>query len=154
MNSAPFHIAPAEQPLIVAAIQLGDWITAQRDTSRKQRKIVGQVQEALRQLPSIAKGVTAEYGFHLRTLNGTGLLYRAWRVSLSDAGLEIYSVYSPDEKIELTEKMSHELNFWIRPGETSGHNGHYLQQWIEEVADPSSLRTGAFEFAVYASYFD
>jgi hypothetical protein len=154
MMPSEFQIAAAEKPLISAAIQLGDWITAQRDTSRKQRKIVGQVQQALRQLPAVAKGVTAEYGFHLRTMNGDGLLYRAWRVSLSDAGLEIYSVYSPEQKIELTEKMSHELNYWIRPGETSGHNGHYLEQWIDEVSSPDSLRNGAFEFAVYASYFD
>jgi len=140
--------------MIVAAIALGDWIEKQRETSRKQRKIVKQMQEALRALPNVQKGVAAEYGFQFRTLNGGGLLYRAWRVSLSSAGLEVYSVYSPDQKIELAEKMSHELNYWIRPGETSGHDGRYLQEWIEEVSHPERFRAGSIEFGVYASTFD
>jgi hypothetical protein len=149
-----YLIATNEKPLITAAIDLGDWITAQREISRKQRKIINEVQQALRQLPRFSRGVTGEYGFQLRNLNGDGMLYRAWRVSLSPAGLEIYSVYSPDRKIELTEKMSHELNFWIRPGETSGHNGHYLEEWIDEVSDPDRFKPESIEFGIYASYFD
>jgi hypothetical protein len=148
-----FRIAPEEQGLITAALALGDWLVQQREAGRKERRIIGEVQQALRALPAVPK-VRAEYGFQLRSLNGKGLLYRAWRVSLSAAGLEIYSVYSPDQKIELIEKMSHELNFWIKPGETSGHDGHYRDQWIAEVSNPSQLRPGAIEFGVYAAYYD
>lgn len=122
--------------------------------SRKQRRIISEVQQALRQLPKASKGITGEYGFQLRNLNGDGLLYRAWRVSLSHAGLEIYSVYSPDRTIELTEKMANELNYWIRPGESSGHNGHYLAEWIDEVSDPDQFRPESIDFGIYASYFD
>lgn len=149
-----FLISTTEQPLIAAAIELGDWIAAQREVTRKQRRIISEVQQALRQLPKLSKGITGEYGFQLRNLNGDGLLYRAWRVALSPAGLEIYSVYSPDRKIELTEKMANELNYWIRPGETSGHNGHYLAEWIDEVSDPAQFRPESIEFGIYAAYFD
>ncbi len=148
-----FQIAPEEQPLVGAAIALGEWVTQQREAGRKDRKIVGEMLQALRALPAVSK-VRGEFGFQYRTLNGNGLLYRAWRVSLSDAGLEIYSVYSPDEKIELKDKMSHELNFWIRPGEGSGHDGHYRAQWIEEVKNPAQFRPGSIEFGVFASYYD
>jgi hypothetical protein len=143
-----------EQRLVGAALSLGDWLVAHRETSRKQRKIIEKVQQALRGLPAVPSGIAAEYGFHFRTLDGQKLLYRAWRVSLSSAGLEIYSVYSPDTPIDIKDKMSHELNFWIRPGETSGHDGHYLANWIHEVSDPAVLRNGALEFAVFAEYFD
>ena len=147
-----FRIALPEQELVAAAIRLGDWLLAQRDVTRKQRRIITELQTALRQLPTVP-ALAAEYGFQLRTLNGTGLLYRAWRVSLSRAGLEIYSVYSPDQAIELRDKMSHELNYWVRPGESSGHDGHYRAEWIEEVRDPAGFRVGALEFGVYAEYY-
>ena len=143
-----------EQRLVAAAVALGDWLVAHRETSRKQRKIIEKMQQALRGLPTVPSGVAAEYGFHFRALEGSTILYRAWRVSLSPAGLEIYSVYTPDKPIDIKEKMSHELNFWIKPGETSGHDGHYLAQWIEEARDPAKLRNGSLEFAVYAEHYD
>jgi hypothetical protein len=143
-----------EQRLVAAAVALGEWLMTYRETSRKQRKIIDKMLQALRALPTVPKGIAAEYGFHFRTLDGPNLLYRAWRVSLSAAGLEIYSVYTPDKPIDIKDKMSHELNFWIRPNETSGHDGHYLAQWIEEAKDPAQMKNGALEFAVYAEYFD
>ena len=149
-----YLLSQQERPLINAALALGDWLVGLRETSRGQRKIIQKMQEALRTLPEVPRGIAAEYGFHCRVLNGNGLLYRAWKVSLSPAGLEIYSVYTPDQPIEIKDKMTHELNFWIKPGETSGHDGHYRQQWIEEVSNPAALISGAFEFAVYAAYFD
>jgi hypothetical protein len=149
-----FQLLPAEQALLASAVALGDWLLAQPETTRQQKKIIELLQKALRVIPELPTGIAAEYGFHFRTLNEDSLLYRAWRVALSAAGLEIYSVYTPDQPIEIREKMSHELNFWIKPGETSGHDGHYLAQWIEEVRDPASVRTGALEFAIYAAYFD
>jgi hypothetical protein len=126
----------------------------QPEATRKQKKIVQKVLDAMRRVPEVTPNIAAEYGFQLRVLDGSALLYRAWRVSLSSAGLEIYSVYSPDTKIELADKMSHELNYWVKPGEGSGHDGKYLQRWIEEVRDPAQLRPGALEFGVYAENFD
>ncbi|MGH7459622.1 MAG: hypothetical protein ACREMA_01165 [Longimicrobiales bacterium] len=143
-----------EQPLVAAALAMGDWLVGLRETSRGQRKIIQKVQQALRGLPAVPRGVAAEYGFHCRVLNGNGLLFRAWKVSLSPVGLEIYSVYTPEQPIEIREKMSHELNFWVKPGETSGHDGHYLKEWIAELRDPAALRAGALEFEVYAAHFD
>lgn len=149
-----YLISDTERPLIAAAIQLGDWLLAQREISRKQKKVVTQLLEALRRLPEVSPKIAGEYGFQLQTMVNGGLLYRAWRVSLSPAGLEIYSVYSPEKKIELTEKMSHELNYWIKPGETSGHDGKHVAEWIEEVGNPIRLRPGSLEFGLYAAFYD
>jgi hypothetical protein len=156
MEKSPlqFLLSPVEQPLIAAAITLADWLLAQRETTRQQRNVIQRAQQALRGLPTVPAGVAAEYGFHARLLSDESLLYRAWRVSLSQAGLEIYSVYTPDTPIDLRDKMANELNFWIRPGETSGHDGHYRDAWIEEVRDPARFRAGALEFQVYATVFD
>lgn len=149
-----FQLSTTEEPLVAAALGLADWLVAQRETTRSQRKIIQQMQQALRQLPAVPNGLSAEFGFHYRSMNGEGWLYRAWRVSFSPAGLEIYSVYTPDQPIDVREKMANELNFWIQPGETSGHDGHYLSKWIAEVQNPATLRTGALEFEVHAVYFD
>jgi hypothetical protein len=148
-----FQISETERPLITAAVQLGEWLLAQREINRKQKKIVTQMLDALRRMPEVTDSVAAEFGFQLRTMNEGTLLYRAWRVSLSQAGLEIYSVYSPDKKIELADKMMHELNYWVKPGEGSGHDGRYIEEWIAEVREPERLKPGALEFALYAAYF-
>lgn len=149
-----YLIAETERPLITAAVQLGEWVLAQRDITRKQKKIVTQMLEALRALPQVTNGVSAEFGFDSNTVQNGDLLHRAWRVSLSAAGLEIYSVYSPVKKIELAEKMSHELNYWVKPGEGSGHDGRYVQEWIDEVRDPNKFKGGTQDFSLYAAYFD
>jgi hypothetical protein len=146
-----YELRPGDRPLIEAALRLGDWILARPDVTDRQRAAVGVLQAALRGLPAAPPNLIAEYGFHVRydPENGGGL-YRAWRVSLSPAGLEIYSVYSPDQKIEREEKLSHELNFWLRPNRVSRHDGFYVAEWIEEVNDPDRFRAGAADFTIVA----
>jgi hypothetical protein len=146
-----YKLRQQDQELIHAAITLGDWILAQRETTRSQRKAVTALQDALRKLPDAPPGIIAEYGFHARweSADGKGL-YRAWRVSLSPAGLEIFSVYSPDEKIEYEEKLSHELNYWLRPERTNKHDGFYVAEWIEEVRDPARFREPGALFGLMA----
>ncbi len=152
-RAAPSHYAlrPADEPLIQAALRLGDWILAQSGVSRAQRKAVTKLQTALRALPRAPGGMIAEYGFHVRyeSPDGKGL-YRAWRVAISPAGLELYSVYSPDQKIELEEKLSHELNFWLRPERPSNQDGYYYEQWIQEVSNPDNFRDPAALFGFTA----
>lgn len=144
-----YVLRPLDQSLIRAALGLGDWIQAQSELSKSQRRAVAALQDALRALPQTPPPIVAEYGFHVRweSPDGNGL-YRAWRVSLSPAGLEIFSVYSPDEKIEYEDKLAHELNYWLRPARECKHDGFYFQEWIEEVSRPERFREngGLFGF--------
>lgn len=146
-----YTLREMDRPLIDAALKLGDWILDQPDTGRGQKKAVTALQDALRCLPGRPPWIIAEYGFHVRyeSQDGKGL-YRAWRVALSPAGLEIYSVYSPDVKIDIEEKLTHELNFWLRPSRDSRHDGYYFDEWISEVADPDQFRTDGGLFGVMA----
>ncbi|MGH7500608.1 MAG: hypothetical protein ACREL7_02510 [Longimicrobiales bacterium] len=147
-----YILRPDDRPLVEAAVRLGDWILEQR-VSRKERKAIEKLQHALRNIEHAAGGFTAEYGFEARfgTEEGAGV-YRAWRVTLSPAGLEIFSVYSPDRKIELVEKIARELDFWLRPGSgESTHDGHYVEQWIDEVRDPARVRAEAALFSILAT---
>jgi hypothetical protein len=147
-----YLLRPQDEALIRAALDLGDWILAQRETTRAQRRAVTALQEALRELPAAPRPIVAEYGFEVRwdPPDGKGGLYRAWRVSLSPAGLEIFSVYSPDEKIEYEDKLSHELNFWLRPARESRHDGYNCDLWMEEVRDPARFRGNGALFGVVA----
>jgi len=148
-----YVLRPQDRVLIDAAIRLGDWIAGQREATRSQRKAVAALQEALRQLPARPPDMVAEYGFHARweSEDGKGL-YRAWRVSFSPAGLEIFSVYSPDEKIEYEDKLSHELNYWLRPGRENKHDGFYVAEWTQEVQTPEHFREPGVLFGVIAEY--
>jgi hypothetical protein len=146
-----YTVRKDDEPLLRAALGLGDWLLAQNGVSRQQRKAIVALQEALRALPGTPSLTIAEYGFHARweSADGRGL-YRAWRVALSPSGLEIYSVYSPDEKIEFEEKVAHELNFWQRPAHPATHDGFYYGEWIDEVGDPDRFRKDAAVFGMMA----
>jgi hypothetical protein len=140
-----------EEPLLNAALGLGDWLLAQNSISRQQTKAIVSLQDALRSLPRTPPPMIAEYGFHARweSADGNGL-YRAWRVAFSPSGLEIYSVYSPDARIDFDDKVAHELNFWQRPSHPATHDGFYYEQWIEEVGDPDRFRKDAAVFGIIA----
>ncbi|MCI0433599.1 MAG: hypothetical protein L0271_08110 [Gemmatimonadetes bacterium] len=146
-----YLLRPEDRTLIDAALRLGDWIRTQPGLNREQREAVDDLQAALRAMPDPPACLIAEYGFEARfgpeEANG---LYRAWRVGISPAGLEIFSVYSPDLKIDIEEKLTHELNFWLRPGRLSTHDGYNVAVWIREVEDPGQIRAGATLFDVIA----
>jgi len=151
MITMSYVLREQDRVLIRAALGLGDWILNQPDVTRAQRRAVEAVQDAMRALPAAPPPMIAEYGFHARREipEGNGL-YRAWRVSLSPAGLEIFSVWSPDEKIEYEEKLAHELNYWLRPDRPSKHDGYYMAEWIAEVADPERFREPGVLFGYMA----
>lgn len=149
----PYVLRPQDESLIRAALELGDWILAQREVSRSQRKAILALQDALRGLPALPAPMVAEYGFHVRRESPDGKgIYRAWRVSLSPAGIEIFSVYSPDEKIEYEDKLSHELNYWLRPDRESKHDGFYCEEWMAEVRSPEQFRENGALFGIMAEH--
>ena len=147
-----YVLRPEDQRLVEAALRLGDWILAQKP-SRKERKAVEKLQAALRDLNAAPTNLIAEFGIEARYgIDEDNGLYRSWRVGLSPAGLEIFSVYSPDRKIEFEEKIAHELDFWLRPGVgPSDHDGFYVAEWLEEVRYPDRIRAEATLFSIIAT---
>lgn len=60
-----FYIHPTEQPLVEAAIRLGEWFLASADLDAGGREVVENVMEALRRLPAVTTGVSGSYGFRV-----------------------------------------------------------------------------------------
>lgn len=60
---AMFYIHPLEQPLIDAAIRLGEWMVANATLTDAERAQVAGVLNALRRLPEVTPGVSGSFGF-------------------------------------------------------------------------------------------
>lgn len=58
-----FYIHPLEQPLLDAAIRLGNWFIANADLSAAQSESVIRVVEAIRRLPAVSEDVSGSFGF-------------------------------------------------------------------------------------------
>jgi hypothetical protein len=149
-----YDIRPQDRPLVLAALELGDWILGQEGITEPQRDAVQALQSALFRLPDASPEIAGEYGFNVRYGDDAGSLYRAWGVSLSRAGLEIYSVYSPDPRIDLWEEMTHELDFWLRPGADNQHDGFYFGEWIDEVREPLRHQIAGADFQIQAELYE
>lgn len=60
-----FQIKPEDEPLIQAAIGMGDWLLAHPDTTEEQKQAIVLLQDGLRHLPAIMPGLDAAYGFEI-----------------------------------------------------------------------------------------
>ncbi|WP_257292634.1 hypothetical protein [Endozoicomonas sp. ONNA1] len=58
-----FQILPEEQPLIEAAIKLGDWLWQQESVTKRQKQFIKELQCALSNLPDSTPDVSGGYGF-------------------------------------------------------------------------------------------
>ena len=58
-----FIIFPEDEKVIEAAIKLGDWIVCQPETTGEEKATVREVQAALRKLPEVTFGLSADYEF-------------------------------------------------------------------------------------------
>ncbi|EGW23211.1 hypothetical protein [Methylobacter tundripaludum] len=63
MMNQKFVIFPEDEKVIEAAIKLGDWIACQPETTNEEKAIVQEVQAALRKLPEVTFGLSADYEF-------------------------------------------------------------------------------------------
>lgn len=137
------------QPLINAAIQLGDWLLTLDNVMDADKSAIKAVQTALKKLPEIEGGTLAMYGFSIERGDQNSGLVRGWDVSLEyfakdaeqQGGLEIFSSYIPvpesADSAVLVEKASREVYFHWPIGETcSVISAESAQQWIDEISQP------------------
>lgn len=139
----------SHQPIINAAIQLGDWLLALDNLMDADKAAIKAVQATLKKLPEIDGGTLAMYGFSIERGDQNSGLVRGWDVSLEyfakdaerQGGLEIFSSYIPipetADNAVLAEKASREVYFHWPINETCNViNAESAQQWIDEVSHP------------------
>ncbi len=143
-----FDTRPQEEELIVAALDLGDWLLLQPELARKDRDIIERAETALRRLPDVTPDLDAEYGFAVRSPFRDGELYRSWAVGICPSSLEIFSIYSPDPRVDIWEEINSELHFYLEPGCPNQHTPSRYKQWMAEVRAAERFRALAAEFEV------
>jgi|SRR5690554_1673843 len=137
------------QPLIAAAIQLGDWLLTLGNLTDADKDAIKAVQTALKKLPEIHDRTMAMYGFSIERGDQNSGLVRGWDLSLeyfaNDAerqgGLEVFSSYIPipetTDTAVLAEKKNREIYFhWPLGDICSFIKAEQAQQWIDEVSRP------------------
>ena len=156
-----FQLKLQDDPLIRAALGLGDWLLVYPDTTEEQKTAVFLLQDGLRRLPAVTPGLDAEYGFRIIAADEalTGI-DRSWRVNLyPPCNLDITNCYTPfpyptdeDEWMELVhEMMAHELFFEIEAGKPHDIGTYYFEEWIAEVGSPASLLTEGYHLEIEAT---
>ncbi len=149
-----FQIKPEDEPLIQAAIGMGDWLLAHPDTTKEQKQAIVLLQDGLRRLPAVTPGLNADYGFSIAaTEDAVTGIDRGWSVSLyPPCNLDIGNYYTPfpypegeKEWMELVhEMMAHELFYEIQAGKSCHDGTYYYDEWITEAGSPELyLKDGA-----------
>lgn len=137
---ARFVIRPEHEPLVKAAIGLGDWILREPELTEDERRIVLDLQDALRRLPEDSPGCDLSYGFVAEWSLPHPEMGRGWYVALDPLeGLQFFSVFnSPD--LSSPEQAARELSFALRPDWTGPVDDYYQAEWIAEVSDSDRFR--------------
>lgn len=148
-----FQIKPEDEPLIQAAIGMGDWLLAHPDTTKKQKQAIVLLQDGLRRLPTVTPGLDAAYWFEVVTGEHEPVgLFRSWEVSLSPPGiLEIFSIYTPyPYPDDVQDKMQFELRFRLDAGQPNHGDVFYAGEWIAEVSSPEQFLQEGVSFEIEA----
>lgn len=137
------------QPLLQAAIHLGEWLLMLEGLAEQDKSAIKNVQSALLKLPAIEDDTLAMYGFSIEQGDLQQGLVRGWDISLEyfpaeterQGGLEIFSSYLPlpetTNKQLLAEKKQHEVYFhWPIGDICSFISTAQATQWINAISDP------------------
>lgn len=149
-----FQIKPEDEPLIQAAIGMGDWLLAHPDTTEDQKQAIVLLQEGLRRLPAVTPGLDAAYGFEIWTGEHEPVgLDRAWEVTLYPPGiLEIFSIYTPHPyPADIQDMTQFELMFRLEAGQPNFADVFYADEWITEVNAPEAFLQDGAGFEIDAS---
>jgi hypothetical protein len=156
-----FQIKPEDEPLIQAAIGMGDWLLAHPDTTEEQKQAIVLLQDGLRRLPAVTLGLNADYGFSIISADDAVVgLNRSWSVSLYPPyRLDIGNCYNPfpypegdEDYMALVHKMmAHELFYEIEAGKPNNIGTYYYEEWIAEVASPEPYLKQGYRLEIEAS---
>lgn len=158
MMNQKFAIFPEDEKVIEAAIKLGDWIVFQPETTNEEKAIVQEVQAALRKLPEVTLGLSADYEFSATSIeveNWDGKEpvpkgeERLWSVSYSQgqdanrevcAIVEIFNIFHPYPRRYYEEFAGDEMEFYLYKRSTekpmdSTKEDHSITEWQQARID-------------------
>ncbi|MEX0615446.1 MAG: hypothetical protein WD177_06005 [Methylophaga sp.] len=146
---AHIQLSEAHQPILKAAIALGNWLLTLDGLSQQDKAAIENVQSALLTLPELKEDTLAMYGFSIERGDSVQGLVRGWDISLEyftadpeqQGGLEIFSSYIPipettDTQL-LAQKKRNEVYFHWSIGDVCSYVPEkQAAQWINDVTDP------------------
>jgi hypothetical protein len=149
-----YDVRFVDQPLIDAALRLGDWLAAQGATSNKQRIAIQEVQQFLRALPEHTHDIDAEYGLRLNPIDDgdPDAVVRAWGVGVTPGGFEFYSSTTRINDPNPWDRSTCELQWSLKLGDRNGNSNKNVEGWIAELCDPRKLIVPGYILSV-ATYF-
>jgi len=146
---AHIQLSEAHQPILKAAIALGNWLLTLDGLSQQDKTAIENVQSALLTLPVLKEDTLAMYGFSIERGDSEQGLVRGWDISLEyfagdpeqQGGLEIFSSYIPipetTNKQLVAQKKRNEVYFhWSMGDVCSFVPEKQATQWINDVTDP------------------
>ncbi len=146
-ESLKWYIRDEDKPLINAAIQLGEYIKNNPQTTPIQKLTISQIQNCLKDLPNYTPGISAS--FELRIVNEAGFpemgIRRSWSVEIFNNTIEIMSDYEsfpkPKDRFENT---GIELNFCLIAGKERNNDQTNYLRWIIETSNPDLFLTKGY----------
>jgi len=160
MNSTEtlkWHLREEDKPLINAAIQLGEYIKNNPQTTPVQKRTILQIQNCLKNLPNYTPGITASY--ELKIVNNTDFseagIKRSWTVEIFNDTIEIMSEYDsfPDSK-DRFENTPIELNFCLIAGKKRNNDLKNYMRWIIETSNPDLFLTNGYHSEIDVTHKD
>ena len=146
-----WNIRQEDQPLIEAAIQLGEYLKRINQISQEQKDIIQQVQDILKSIPHYIRGFKGCY--QLEITNSTEppesgkKVY--WAVEIFDDVIEIFSDYETIPKLkDRYEDIKNELVFFLIAGKTNKNSTDIYEQWIKEISNPESFLTDGYHMEI------
>lgn len=146
---AHIQLSASHQPVLNAAIALGNWLLTLEGLSAPDKAAIENVQSALLALPTLKEDTLAMYGFSIERGDANQGLVRGWDISLEyfaadpeqQSGLEIFSSYIPipettDEKLIALKKRNEVYFHWSVGDVCSYVPEKQAAHWINEVTDP------------------
>ena len=143
---------PQQQPLIHAAIEMGNWMKQCPETNEQARAAIEAIQQTLQSLPTLPDQTLAMYGFSIERGNAEQGLVRGWDVSIEyfaddseqQGGLELFSSWLPIPESTapdvLATKREKEVYFHWAIGDVCCYvNNTKAEQWQQQVQQPFAM---------------
>lgn len=149
METAILRVRLEDQPIISAAIGLGDWLLAQPALTGNSAQTVRALQDALHSLPTVRVPTFLSYALNVSEGDKDDGLHREWCVALfapdrRRASLEIFSLYNPAPMPHASgasgfwDMVQREDWFLWDTKRPSVYAAEQFARWIEEIRDPNA----------------
>ena len=143
---SPYDLREIDFPLLDAALELGDWLLRQSETTAEQSHAITLMVDFLQCLPTQPRvGFAGEFGFSYVMEDEFGAHCGSWAVSVCGGMFEMFST-GRDE--------SEEFSWLLCPGRPNTNELHNATLWISQLKHPRSYPVAGSKFTIDASIWE